>query len=125
MFPDFDIFLFAFSKADKMLPVVALMYLVSFLTVPLIQLIKSYKISPIVYLPLYGLIQAIIIVLALGDCAYFALPPATAMFASVEMARLNMKVHAYFREKVINGLNKDGEVALFVPEWAKRSGMKA
>ena len=107
-----------------MLPVVALMYLVAFLIVPLIQIIKKYKLSPYIYLPLYGLIQATIMILALGDCAYFSLPPASAMVASVEMARLTMKVHAYFREKVVNGINKEGEIALFVPEWAKKAGMK-
>ena len=46
------------------------------------------------------------------------------MIVSVEMARLLMKVHAYFREKIVNSINKDGEVSLFIPEWAKRQGMK-
>ncbi len=42
------------------------------------------------------------------------------MIVSVEMARLSMKVHAYFREKTMNGIFKDGDIALFIPEWAKR-----
>jgi len=35
-----------------------------------------------------------------------------------------MKVHAYFREKTINGINKNGEIALFIPDWAKKLGIK-
>lgn len=40
------------------------------------------------------------------------------------MSRTSMKVHAYFREKIINGINKDGEVAHFIPDWAKKLGVK-
>lgn len=35
-----------------------------------------------------------------------------------------MKIHAYFREKMINGINKDGELANFIPDWAKKLGIK-
>ena len=35
-----------------------------------------------------------------------------------------MKMHAYLREKTVNGMYKDGEVALFIPEWAKKLGVK-
>lgn len=36
---------------------------------------------------------------------------------------MTMKVHSYFREKIINGLNKDGYYATFIPEWAVKSGI--
>lgn len=36
---------------------------------------------------------------------------------------MTMKVHSYFREKVINGFNKDGYYATFIPEWAAKSGI--
>jgi|LauGreDrversion4_2_1035121.scaffolds.fasta_scaffold233547_2 hypothetical protein len=118
--PDFDIFFYAFSKFDKVYPAVLAMYLLSFSVVPLIYLVKNYKLSRFIYIPVYGIIQLLIIAIALGDCAYFSLPPASAMIVSVEMARLSMKVHAYFREKTMNGIFKDGDIALFIPEWAKR-----
>lgn len=35
-----------------------------------------------------------------------------------------MKVHAYYREKIINGINRNGEFAMFIPEWAKKQGVK-
>jgi hypothetical protein len=44
------------------------------------------------------------------------------MIVTAEMARMSMKVHAYFREKLINGINKDGEIAKFIPQWAKKMG---
>ena len=37
------------------------------------------------------------------------------MILTAEMVRIGMKIHAYFREKIINGINKDGEIAKFVP----------
>lgn len=35
-----------------------------------------------------------------------------------------MKMHAYFREKILNAILKDSQIALFIPEWAKKQGMK-
>lgn len=46
------------------------------------------------------------------------------MVVSCEMARSGMKVHAYYREKIINGINRNGEFAMFIPEWAKKQGVK-
>jgi hypothetical protein len=46
------------------------------------------------------------------------------MILTAEMARMSMKMHAYFREKIVNGLNKDGEIALFIPDWAKKQGQR-
>lgn len=46
------------------------------------------------------------------------------MVVSCEMARAGMKVHAYYREKIINGLNRHGDIAKFIPEWAKKQGVK-
>jgi hypothetical protein len=57
-------------------------------------------------------------------CAANHLPPASAMIVSCEMARLSMKIHAYFREKMLNAYYKDSEIALFIPEWAKKGGMQ-
>lgn len=44
------------------------------------------------------------------------------MIVSCEMARISMKIHAYFREKMINALYREGEIALFIPDWAKKLG---
>jgi hypothetical protein len=48
----------------------------------------------------------------------YTLPPASALIVTAEMARLCMKMHAYFREKIVNGLPKYSEVANFIPQWA-------
>jgi hypothetical protein len=47
------------------------------------------------------------------------------MIVSCEMARVAMKIHAYFREKMVNGLYRTSEIALFIPNWAKKAGMRA
>lgn len=40
------------------------------------------------------------------------------------MSRCAMKVHAYFREKIVNGINRNSEYTRFIPEWAKKQGVK-
>jgi hypothetical protein len=47
--------------------------------------------------------------------AVYNLPPASAMILTAEMARMSMKMHAYFREKMVNGINREGEIAKFIP----------
>jgi hypothetical protein len=37
------------------------------------------------------------------------------MILTAEMARMSMKMHAYFREKMVNGINREGEIAKFIP----------
>jgi hypothetical protein len=56
-------------------------------------------------------------VLGIGiiTCASYSLPPASALILTAEMARMSMKIHAYFREKLVNGINKDGDIAKFIP----------
>jgi hypothetical protein len=77
-----------------------------------------------VYLPAYGALQILNICFTLAVCAHYSFPPASAMIASCEMARISMKMHAYFREKMINCVYKKKDIALFIPDWAKRHGMK-
>jgi len=62
--------------------------------------------------------------IGLYACFHYKFPPASGIVVSAELARVSMKVHAYFREKMINGINKDGEMARFIPEWAKKLGVK-
>lgn len=42
------------------------------------------------------------------------------MVVSCEMCRLSMKMHAYFREKLIYGRKGMEEIGDFIPEWAKK-----
>jgi hypothetical protein len=42
------------------------------------------------------------------------------MVVSCEMARMSMKMHAYFREKMLYGRKGNEEYGNFIPDWAKR-----
>lgn len=57
------------------------------------------------------MIQIGLYVIGIYPCFYYKFPPASAIVASAEMSRVSMKVHGYFREKLINGLYKDGPIA--------------
>ena len=65
--------------------------------------------------PLYGALQVTLLTLGVSTCAVYTLPPASALIITAEMARLSMKIHAYYREKVVNGIRKYDDVANFIP----------
>lgn len=73
-------------------------------------------------MPTYALIQLSILSIGISACAIWSLPPASALIVSVEMSRIAMKVHAYLREKVVNVVLKGGEIATFIPDWARKMG---
>ena len=64
------------------------------------------------------MLQILMLTIGITTCAKYALPPASALIITAEMARLSMKMHAYYREKVVNGLSKYDDVANFIPQWA-------
>jgi hypothetical protein len=45
------------------------------------------------------------------------------MIVSCEMARMSMKMHAYFREKISIGTGIHDDFAKFIPNWAKKRGI--
>ena len=72
---------------------------------------------------MYGAIQIGTYAIGLYSCIYYGFPPASAIVTTAEMARITMKIHAYFREKMINGINKDSQLALYIPDWAIKMGI--
>lgn len=95
------------------------------LVVPLVMLVKKYrKMSWCVYLGLYGLIQLAIYVISLSSVYLNSFPTGSALIVTCEMARMSMKTHAYIREKLVIGLHLYDDFAKYLPEWAKKRGMK-
>lgn len=97
-------FYWNFGKARHTYPSVFAMYILSFLIVPIIQHVKKQKLSLYFYFPIYGLLQIAVLSIGISTCVIYTLPPASALIVTAEMARLSMKMHAYFREKIVNGL---------------------
>lgn len=124
LIPDFDLFYWAFGKADVTLTAVSVTYALASLVVVLVQVIKQYNLSLFIFVPLYGILQLVLITHGVAVCAKNQLPPASAMIVSCEMARLSMKMHAYFREKILNAIMRESSISLFIPEWAQKQGMK-
>jgi len=121
--PDFQLFYWAFSKSEVAWVAWFSMCAVSLLVIPLVQLMKNNKkLSYCVWLPIYSFIQLTLLTIGISACAIYTLPPASGLIVSVEMARIAMKVHAYFREKVVNVVKKDSDIATFIPEWARKMG---
>lgn len=123
LLPDFQLFYWAFSKSEVAWCTWFSMTAVSYLVIPLVQLMNNNKeLSYCIWLPTYALIQLTILSIGISSCAIWSLPPASGLIVSVEMARISMKVHAYLREKVVNVVKKDNDIATFIPEWARKMG---
>ena len=123
--PDLETFFYAFGQLPKVCMTTFSTYGVHLFVVPLVQMIKANKgMHWIIYMTLYGWIQLAVYGISLYSCYSNSLPPASAMIVSCEMARVSMKTHAYFREKLILGLKMNENMAKFLPEWAKRKGIK-
>ncbi|CDW73192.1 mboat family protein [Stylonychia lemnae] len=123
-FPGLDLFYWVFGQFGTVLCTLGTIYLVQLSAIFLVQMVHHNKLRAFVYIPMYGMIQIGMYLIGLYACYYYRLPPASGIVVSAELARVSMKVHAYFREKIINGVNKDGELALYIPEWAKKLGVK-
>ena len=123
-FPDLEMFFWVFSKFNIVLATLGLMYAFTITIIPLVQIIKRHKVGPCIFIPVYFAIQCTLYTIGIGCCYLYRLPPASAIIVTCEMARVSMKMHAYLREKYINCIEKNGDIALFIPEWAKKLGTK-
>eukprot|EP00347_Sterkiella_histriomuscorum_P008862 403343458 len=124
IFPDLQLFYWVFGKFDKVIYTLITMYLISFTSVLVIQQVKNRKLSYLIYIPIYFTIQTILFIIGIYSCYYYQLQPASALVVSAEMARCGMKVHAYFREKILNGIHRNSELSLYIPQWAAKQGIQ-
>jgi hypothetical protein len=108
--PGPEMFLWVMGRLDL---AIFLVFLITLVSTPVIltltQLVHHQKLGVCSYLPIYGLIQVLIYSSGLYACYFYKLPPGSSMVLSAETARISMKVHAYFREKMLNGVNKDSK----------------
>lgn len=99
------------------------MFLLQLLVVPFILAIKNFHLKLYTYIPIIVLLQLSIYSVGLYSCYTYSLPPASALVVSCEMARMSMKLHSYFREKLIHGILQNPEIEKFIPEWAQKQGL--
>lgn len=93
------------------------MYAVASLIIPLVSSIINKKLSKSVWIPLYLGLHLTLLIFP----AYFVIslwiPPASASIVSCEMVRMCMKIHSYFREKLMNA--QPNEWATYIPSNLK------
>lgn len=96
-------------------------FLYSFVVVFFVKLIVAFKLPNVVYLPIY----AVIIILNYVCPMYVSLALTDSLFVGMiltcEMARFSMKMHAYFREKLLHCT--PNQYKTFVPNFAKKKGV--
>lgn len=97
-------------------------FLFSFSIVFLAKAVVSLKLNPSLYFPLYLCIQSINLVYPIYIALTINGSPVSGIVLTCEMARFAMKIHGYFREKMLHCTpNKYKE---FIPKFAQKRGIK-
>lgn len=96
------------------------MFLAHLLVIPLVQAIYLFNLKPCFYIPLAAFIHLSIYCIAISTCYVYELPPASSLIVSCEMARISMKAHSYFMEKLLHGIMKGSDIEKFIPHWAAK-----
>ena len=100
-----------------------ILFCINLLIVVLVQVIVACKMKYYYYIPLYICVQVALYAVALYSCFKYDLKPASALILSSEMARTSMKMHAYFREKLVLGRGGPTEMGKYIPPYAAKIGV--
>eukprot|EP00744_Colponema_vietnamica_P010628 GILI01015002.1.p1 GENE.GILI01015002.1~~GILI01015002.1.p1 ORF type:complete len:607 (+),score=130.50 GILI01015002.1:145-1821(+) len=104
---DMSLWVWCFGRfSDVVIPYWLLVSLLAFLVVPLVQVIVHFKLPFTIWLLPYTCLQLLLYTVACSACSVHSLPPASGFVIMCEAARLSMKTHAYFREKMLHGRSK-------------------
>lgn len=121
---NWDMLTWSFGRVEVVLPTWWLLFCLSFAVVPLVQLVNAWNLSRRAWLPLYVLLQ--VAMYSIGTYVVVsqthALPPPSGMIIMCEMTRFSMKMHSYFREKLLYGMGPN-PYRTFIPAWAVREGV--
>jgi sterol O-acyltransferase len=104
----------AFGKLNIAVPFWVCMVLWSLTVVYLVVIISENKLGKRVWIPAYITLQVLLYASSCVFAIYNKLPIATAFFITIEMARISMKMHSYFREKMLFGMGKN-EYSHYIP----------
>jgi len=118
---DFSFFIYTFGKQNDVIPSWFVLASLSYSIVFLVASVKEYKLSPFVYMPIYACIQFGLYIYGTYSTLTNQLPPASALIIMCETARMSMKTHSYFREKMLYGFGPN-KYNQFIPKFAKNLG---
>lgn len=107
-----------FSGMDMVITTWVLMFAYSYLAICLVKCIVLLNLPHKIWIPLYLIFQILLLCFAGWDTRYFDLSFGSSMIIMCECFRIQMKIHSYFRMKMLYGTghNKYKE---FVPAFVK------
>ena len=97
------------------------MYWMSTLVIHLVQYIIKHQAPKKIWLPIYLALHILILSIPPTLVIKLWMPPASASIVSCEMVRICMKMHSYFREKLMNA--QPNEWALYIPPHMLKQGV--
>lgn len=96
-------------------------FLSSFSIVFLVKMVNYMNLSYKIHIPIYTAIQVYTFGLPIHACIYYTDNLMVSLILQCEMARFAMKIHAYYREKLLYG--RENKYRYFVPEFASKRGV--
>jgi len=88
------------------------------LVIWLVKTTTSYNLSPKVWLPIYVVYQSFLVSFVCWVTSYFNLSFGSSMIILCECVRMSMKIHSYFRTKLLYGWGEN-KYKNFIPEFVK------
>ena len=122
---DFGIIIFAFSNFHIVIETWLILSAISFSVVPIIQLVKIFKLNKYFFIPAAIVAHLTLYFVAIFSCFYHKLPPASAIIVTTECVRVSMKFHAYMRDKLLFGRPENQgarKYAHFIPQRSLNAG---
>ena len=107
-----------FSKVDIVITTWVLMFMYSYLVIWLVKSIVIVSISYRIWIPLYIIYQLILVVFAGFITRFCELSFGSSMIVMCECFRLMMKIHSYFRTKLLYGWGNNIYIR-FIPDFIK------
>lgn len=119
---DLSLVYWSFGKIDIVVMYWSCMFLWALSIVYFIAIMSEYNLSRKVWIPLYVMLQVLLYVSSCTFTLAYQLPVASSFIITMEMARISMKMHSYFREKMLFGI-PNNHYALYIPPSLKSKGI--
>ena len=96
-------------------------FLMSYLIVILVKITFAFELSYYIHLPCYVAIQFFTFAIPIHAALSYTDNLTVSLILTCEMARFGMKIHAYYREKLLYG--RENEYRHYIPEFVQKRGI--
>ena len=120
-FVDMDTFVWCFLHIEEVIKAWIVVMISGFLVIPMVIMIKKWNINKKIWIPIYVLYLMGFYLYSTYITSKYELNFGSAMIILCESTRISFKVHSYFRNKLLYGI--ENKYATFLTPDAKKRGI--